>query len=67
MNSYKLLYIYDFSLLLKAGKEVAKSVVVAKVATAGAQRLGLGALASSAGLAAWGGGLMVARKVHRNL
>lgn len=51
-------------MMVKAGKELAKSVVVAKTAQVGAQRLGLTALASSVGVAGWAGGLMLARKVN---
>jgi hypothetical protein len=51
-------------MLIKAGKEVAKSVVVAKAAEAGARRLGLTALASGAGAAVWGSSLGVARWLY---
>jgi len=51
-------------MIAKAGTEIAKSVVVAKTAQIGAQRLGLTALASSVGMVGWAGGLMVARKIH---
>lgn len=51
-------------MLQKAGKEVAKSVVVAKAAQVGAQRLGLTAAASSLGVGAWFAGLAIARRVH---
>jgi len=50
--------------LARAGKEIAKSVVVAKAAEVGARRLGITALASSTGAAAWLSGLLVARKFH---
>jgi len=51
-------------MLIKAGKEVAKSVIVAKAAEAGARRLGLTALASTAGMAVWGSSLGVARWLY---
>merc|ERR1719217_1803774 len=50
--------------MMKAGKEVAKSVVVAKAAQIGANRLGLTAIAGSVGMATWGAGLLIARKIH---
>jgi hypothetical protein len=51
-------------LLMDAGKEVAKSVVVAKAAQTLAVKTGIAAAASSAGFAAWGSALLAARKVH---
>jgi hypothetical protein len=51
-------------MMMKAGKEVAKSVVVAKAAQIGANRLGLTAIAGSVGMATWGAGLLIARKIH---
>merc|ERR1719321_2507842 len=51
-------------MMVKAGKDLAKSVVVAKSAQVGAQRLGLTALASTVGVGAWGAGLALARKIH---
>merc|ERR1719253_2221882 len=50
--------------MVKAAKEVGKSVVVAKTVQVGAQRLGLTAAVSTAGMATWAGGLALARKVH---
>lgn len=51
-------------MLQRAGKEVAKSVIVAKAAEVGARRLGLGAAASTAAAGAWFAGLAIARRVH---
>jgi hypothetical protein len=51
-------------MLVAAGKEVAKSVVVAKAAEVGAKRLGLAAAASTAGTTAWGASLLMARYLH---
>lgn len=51
-------------MMVKAGKEIAKSVVVAKTVQVGARRTGLTAAASVAGTMAWGAGLVVARKLH---
>jgi NRPS condensation-like uncharacterized protein len=51
-------------LLVRAGKEVAKSVVVAKTAQWTARRVGITAAASTVGAATYAGALMLARKVH---
>lgn len=49
---------------MRAGKELGKSVVVAKAAEVGARRLGITAAASTAAAGAWFAGLAIARKVH---